>query len=128
MAASLFMAPAIAGTEEEDVRPHLEVAPSEVVDFGGFDALEPQTREVWIRNTGKSELVVQKIFSGCPCTKVRFDHDPIAPGDSARMEIRFDGHDRKPGPVRKIVRITSNADNSMISLYINGRIERHFKR
>ena len=108
--------------------PHLTLLPSDQLDLGAFKETEPQQRKVWIKNTGDEEMVIERIFTGCSCTKVDYENREIAPGDSLELNIRFSGKGRKPGPVRKTVRILSNADNSLSILFLKGVITRHFIR
>lgn len=108
--------------------PHLTLVPGDQLDLGAFKETELQKRTVWIKNTGDEEMVIQRIFTGCSCTKVEYEDREIAPGDSLQLNIRFSGKGRKPGPVRKTVRIMSNADNSLSILFVKGEITRHFIR
>lgn len=102
--------------------PHLVVLPNGEVDLGDFEAADPQVREVFIKNTGNEPLSITKIFSGCTCTRVKYSSDSVEPGDSIPITVVFNGRDRKPGLVRKIIRISSNADNSVVGVLVKGRI------
>lgn len=102
--------------------PHLVVFPDGIVNLGEFEARYVQTRVVYVKNTGDEPLEIFRAFASCSCTRVKIPHETIAPGDSAPMTVIFDGHDRKPGSVKKVFRLTSNADNSIVGVLVTGKI------
>lgn len=108
--------------------PHLEVASDGMIDMGKFEEWDVQTRKVFVRNTGDAPLVIKKAFTSCTCTSVEIPYSPIAPGDSAAMIVTYNGTGHSPGSVRKIVRLTSNADNPVVGILIKGEITPPFKR
>lgn len=108
--------------------PHLVVLPDGIVDLGEFEEKEVQTREVYVKNTGDEPLTILKTFASCSCTRVQYSRAPIAPGDSAVMTVVFDGRHRKPGAVRKVIRLTSNADNSVVGVLVKGDIVKPFQK
>lgn len=118
----------LAATAAAVAEPHLVVLPDGIVDLGEFEEKEVQTRQVYIKNTGDEPLTILKTFASCSCTRVQYNHAPIAPGDSAAITVIFDGRRRKPGAVRKVVRITSNADNSVVGMLVKGDIIRPFQK
>lgn len=107
--------------------PHLELTPSDVVDFGKFEARDVQTKVVYVKNTGDEPLEILKTFRGCSCTSLDYSHEPIAPGDSVAVTITLDARSRKPGLIRKSVRVTSNADNRVMAIFIRGEVARPFR-
>lgn len=106
---------------------HLALAEN-VIDLGEFEETELQTREIYIKNTGDKPLVIMKAFTSCTCTRVGYSHSPVAPGDSIPLSIIFDGRKRKPGSVKKVIRLTSNADNGVVNLLVKGDIVRPFQK
>lgn len=107
--------------------PYLTVAPSEIVDLGDFEAIKVQTREIYFKNTGDEPLTILKTFSSCTCTRLTPASTTIEPGDSVAVKVVFDGRDRRLGPVRKVVRVTSNAENSVVGILVKGEIVRPFQ-
>ena len=106
--------------------PHLELAPSDVVDFGKFEARDVQTREIYIKNTGDEPLNILKTFRGCSCSSIEYSHEPIAPGDSIPVKVTLDARSRQPGLIRKSIKITSDADNRIVAIFIRGEVARPF--
>ena len=107
--------------------PHLEISPSDVVDFGKFEPRHVQTRVVYMKNTGDEPLEIIKTFRGCNCTSIEYSHEAIEPGDSIPMKITLDARNRKPGMIRKSIRVTSNADNRVMAIFIKGEVSRPFR-
>lgn len=102
--------------------PFLKVCPSEIVDLGEFEESRIQTRNIYLKNTGDEPLTILKTFTSCTCTHLEYSGKEIAPGDSVAVTVTFNGRNRHPGPVRKIVRVTSNAENSIVGILVKGQI------
>lgn len=107
--------------------PHLVVIPDSIIDVGEFEERKPQTREFYIKNTGDEPLTILKVFSGCSCTRVNYSPVPVAPGDSLAMTVTLDGRNRRPGPIKKVLRITTNADNNIVNILVKGEIVKPFQ-
>ena len=107
--------------------PHLEISPSDVVDFGKFEPRHVQSQVVYVKNTGDEPLEIIKTFRGCSCTSIEYSHEEIEPGDSIPMKITLDARTRKPGLIRKSIRVTSNADNRVMAIFIKGEVSRPFR-
>lgn len=94
------------------------------IDLGYFYADSIQTGTITILNTGNEELVINSIFNDCHCVRATFPRQPIAPGDSARISVSFNGHGRMPGGIMKIMKIRSNAINNYERITVKGEIRR----
>jgi len=98
------------------------------LDMGLFAKDEEKQQEVWIYNDGDGPLVVTSVRSDCGCTAADYPHDPIAPGDSAAMKVRFSARGRQPGTFRKMLRIRSNAGNRLEVMFVKGIVKRPLRR
>ena len=107
--------------------PHLVLSPDDTVDFGKFEARDVQTREIYVKNTGDEPLLILSTFRGCSCSSIEYSHEPIAPGDSIPVKVTLDARNRKPGLIRKSIRITSNADNRLVAIFLRGEVARPFR-
>lgn len=107
--------------------PHMTLSPSDIVDFGKFEPRKVQTKVVYVKNTGDEPLEILKTFRGCSCTSLDYSHEPIAPGDSIPVKITLDARSRKPGLIRKSIRVTTNADNPVMAIFIRGEVARTFR-
>ena len=107
--------------------PHMALS-TKTVDLGLLDKGAVTVDSAYIINTGTEPLVIQYISSDCGCTVPRYSQQPIAPGDSTVVVVKFNAGSRDPGDFRKTLRIRSNADNSPMLLFVGGRIKRQLKR
>ncbi|WP_233268655.1 DUF1573 domain-containing protein [Cellulophaga sp. L1A9] len=72
-------------------------------------------------NTGDSALVITDAKASCGCTVPSFSSEEIAPGESGTILVKFDSSN-KSGSQSKTVTITSNTENEVERLYIEGTI------
>jgi hypothetical protein len=73
-------------------------------------------------NTGNEPLLITNAQSTCGCTVPSFSKEPIAPGASGKIEVKYN---MNPGPIRKTITIESNAsnvDSGRIALKIKGEV------
>ena len=59
------------------------------------------------KNTGNEPLIISNAKGSCGCTVPTWPKEPIAPGASASIKVKYDT--KRPGPINKSVTITSNA-------------------
>lgn len=62
------------------------------------------------KNTGNAPLIISNAKGSCGCTVPSWPKEPIAPGKTATITVRYDT--KRPGAINKSVTITSNATNS----------------
>mgnify|MGYP002063185881 CR=1 FL=1 len=63
------------------------------------------------KNTGNAPLIVSDVKSSCGCTIPKKPKDPIMPGESGEIEVKYDT--KRVAPIRKTVTVISNADTTM---------------
>lgn len=73
-------------------------------DFGYLPQKSEVNHRFYIHNTGTAPLNVEKIKAGCSCTSVSKIDKPIAPGDSAAVDITFKSG-RYLGKVKKTTEV-----------------------
>ena len=59
-------------------------------------------------NTGDADLVLTNVQSTCGCTIPSFSKEPVKPGQSGKIEVKYN---MSPGPIRKTITVESNAVN-----------------
>ncbi len=81
-------------------------------DFGNIHASRGVVKATYtVTNTGTEPLVIVSVSNGgCGCTKPDFPKQPIAPGKSGTITIKFDPSGRR-GELRREVKVKSNASN-----------------
>lgn len=81
----------------------------DVHDYGTIKKGANGTSEFTIKNTGNAPLIVSRAKGSCGCTVPEWPKEPIMPGASAVMSVRYDTN--REGPINKSVTISSNATN-----------------
>ncbi|GAB4378191.1 MAG: hypothetical protein Kow0075_07820 [Salibacteraceae bacterium] len=94
----------------------------EVHDFGTLKQNGDATTEFKFTNTGTEPLIISNAKGSCGCTVPEWPREPIAPGESGVIRVKYDS--KRLGPINKSVTITSNASNGKTKvLRIKGNIE-----
>jgi hypothetical protein len=73
-------------------------------------------------NTGDMPLIISRCNSSCGCVVPSCSRDPLAPGDTGVVHVKYDS--KRVGPINKTVTITSNAVKPRIVLRITGNVTR----
>ena len=93
---------------------------NETVDYGKIVKGSDGVRVFEFTNTGDAELVITNVKSSCGCTVPKKPEEPIAPGASGSIEVKYDTN--RVGPIRKTVTVYSNADEPIKALKIKGEV------
>lgn len=93
---------------------------SETIDYGTIEHNADGNREFKFTNTGKSPLIITNCKGSCGCTVPTWPKEPIAPGASASIKVKY-ATDRV-GPFTKTVTVTSNAKTPTKVLKITGKV------
>lgn len=91
-------------------------------DFGLIREGSEVMHEFKFTNVGKEVLLIRDARSSCGCTVPEWPEDPIPPGGTGSIKVRFDSSNRK-GTVDKEVNIIANTNPFMTNLYITGKVE-----
>lgn len=79
----------------------------DVHDYGTIKQGANGTCEFTITNSGSEPLIISRAKGSCGCTVPDWPKEPIMPGTSAVMSVKYDT--KRVGPINKSVTITSNA-------------------
>ena len=82
----------------------------DVIDYGEVEYASNGEREFVIKNTGDAPLIITKTKGSCGCTVPTKPTEPILPGKSAVMKVKYDTK-RANQPFSKSITVTSNAVN-----------------
>ncbi|MFN6944810.1 MAG: DUF1573 domain-containing protein [Cytophagaceae bacterium] len=91
----------------------------EVFDFGAIDEGVKATHEFVFVNTGTTPVTINHVQPGCGCTTPDWPEEPIPPGGTSKITATFDSEGR-PGVFNKSITISSDATESMKTIYIKG--------
>jgi hypothetical protein len=81
----------------------------DVHDYGDVPFGGDGTCEFKVTNTGTEPLIMSKCKGSCGCTVPKCDTNPIAPGESSIITVKYDT--KRTGVISKSVTINSNAVN-----------------
>jgi len=81
----------------------------EVHDYGTLEQGGGASCTFIVSNTGNQPLIISMCKGSCGCTVPTCPKEPIAPGASATITVKYDS--KRVGPINKSVTITSNAVN-----------------
>ena len=93
---------------------------SETIDYGEIKKGSDGVRVFEFTNTGDAPLVIEDVKSSCGCTVPKKPEEPILPGKTGQIEVKYDT--KRVGPIRKTVTVYSNAEESVKALKIKGTI------
>lgn len=93
---------------------------SETIDYGTVEKGADGVRVFEFTNTGNAPLIISKASSTCGCTVPKKPEGPIMPGESGKIEVKYDT--QRNGPIRKTITVISNADTPTVALKIKGEV------
>lgn len=94
---------------------------STVVDYGEVEHGSDPLRTVSFTNTGNAPLVISNAKGSCGCTVPNWPREPIAPGETSKIEIRYDT--KRTGAINKTVRLTTNDATGQYTLRVTGKVK-----
>jgi hypothetical protein len=73
-------------------------------------------------NTGNEPLLLTNVRAGCGCTVPQWPREPVLPGDSAEIKVRYTTLNR-PHSINRSIVVTSNAINKpSLVLRLKGKV------
>lgn len=94
----------------------------EVHDYGNVPFGGNGVCEFKVTNTGTEPLILSKCKGSCGCTVPTCEPNPILPGESTSISVKYDT--KRSGPINKSVTINSNAVNEPVKVVrIKGNVE-----
>jgi hypothetical protein len=91
------------------------------IDYGTVDYNADPFRTFKFTNVGNEALVIKSARSSCGCTVPEWPKEPIPPGGTGELKVRY-ATDR-PGPINKSITVTTNAESADVVLNITGTVK-----
>lgn len=105
---------------QETVYPVLSFEEEEY-DFGTIQKGENVEHVFKFTNTGRAPLVITNATSSCGCTVPDAPKEPIAPGETAEMTVKYNGSGN--GQVTKTVTVSANTEKGKEQVKIKAFVE-----
>ena len=93
---------------------------SDTIDYGTIEKGADGMRVFKFKNTGDAPLIITKVKSSCGCTVPKKPEEPIMPGKTGEIAVKYDTE--RVMPFRKTITVTSNADTPVVALKIKGTV------
>lgn len=90
-------------------------------DFGKMKQGEVVEHTYAFENVGKGDLKIHNVKPSCGCTVPEYTEDPIKPGGTGKIKIKFDS-DGKSGKQNKAVTVLANTDPRATKLKFTAEI------
>jgi hypothetical protein len=114
-------------TKDDKKAPVITFENNGVHDFGNFfggDAVF----EFTFKNTGKTDLLLTDVHAGCGCTVIQdWPKEPIKKNKTGKIKVKYNNV-TVPGKFNKVVTVTSNANNSPVTLTITGNVDQQYEK
>ncbi|CAM3552236.1 DUF1573 domain-containing protein [Zobellia roscoffensis] len=85
-------------------------------DFGTIEQGTPQETIFAFTNTGNAPLIITNATSSCGCTVPNPPKDPIAPGETGELVVKFNGSGQNQ--VTKTITVNANTEKGTEQLRI----------
>ena len=90
------------------------------IDYGTIEKGADGLRTFEFTNTGNAPLIISKVNSSCGCTIPKWSKEPIMPGESGEIQVKYDT--KRVSHIRKTISVLSNAETPTVALKIKGLV------
>ena len=91
-----------------------------VIDYGVIEKGSNGIRDFEFTNDGNSPLIITNVKSTCGCTIPKKPNKPVPPGESEKIQVKYDTN--RIGIIRKSIIVSSNAEDPTVILKITGKV------
>lgn len=112
-----FSGPVIAVSD-----PLLRTGVSDTLRFGRLRSGETARLEAAFSNGGSEPIVILRSESSCGCTVLEYEPQPIMPGDTLRVAVRFDTSGQQ-GWLFKVLHVYFSGAGQPLRLYVEAEVE-----
>ena len=92
-----------------------------VHNFGNMVEGEVVTYDFEFKNNGKKPLIISSASGSCGCTAPDYPHDPIEPGQTGVVKVKFNSADKQHHQ-EKSVTVSTNSRRGAHMLYIKADV------
>ncbi len=92
-------------------------------DFGTITADMDNFTEFIVTNTGGKPLIIDDVKASCGCTTPQKPENPIAPGKSDKIKVKFHPSAEQLNEIRKTVSIAANTEPRITTVSVRAFVE-----
>ncbi|MCA5005846.1 DUF1573 domain-containing protein [Sphingobacterium bovistauri] len=96
---------------------------SDVFDFGTVKEGEIVEHTFKFTNEGTEPVILAQVSASCGCTTPDYTSEPVLPGKAGKINVSFNSAGQV-GVQQKIVTVTSNAENNVVTVQLKGTVEK----
>lgn len=89
-------------------------------DLGNIPQGVPVAVDFTFTNRSSQSIVITHVTVGCGCTATEFLREPVAPGKSSKISVRYNA--AHPGIFRKTITVIDTSPEGGKVLYIKGNV------
>lgn len=115
----LFLLALAAGAAKAQNGPVMTFEKTEI-DYGNVVQASDGVRIFKFKNTGTEPLIIKNARGSCGCTVPKWPSEPIKPGQTASIEVKYDSN--RLGSFSKTVTVETNEEVGKHVLTIKGNI------
>lgn len=93
---------------------------TEIIDYGQIEKGSDGIRVFEFTNIGDADLIIQDVKSSCGCTVPEKPKDPVAPGKTGVIKVKYDT--QRVGKFRKTITVYSNGTEAIKAIKIKGEV------
>lgn len=93
---------------------------TETIDYGQIEKGSDGVRIFEFTNIGDADLIIKDVKSSCGCTVPEKPKDPVAPGKTGVIKVKYDT--QRVGKIRKTITVYSNATEAIKAIKIKGEV------
>jgi hypothetical protein len=90
-------------------------------DFGEIKRGTPVTAKFELKNSSMIPLIITSVRPSCGCTVADYPKEPVKPNEKGHISVTFDA--KSPGYFTKSIKVRSNAEEELMTLYIKGMVK-----
>lgn len=95
---------------------------NEVYEFGKISQGEKVSHSFRFKNSGVSDLVINKVEGSCGCTVMKgWPKHPVKPGEMGKIDVVFDSNGKK-GIQNKTISVVANTYPSTTVISLKGEV------
>lgn len=107
--------------QERKVKANAEMAFEKLShDYGSIVYAANGGYDFKFKNNSQKPIVVTNVKSSCGCTVPSWPKEPIQPGESGKITVKY--NTKLAGTFNKSIQVFSTADNSPVKLSVRGKV------